>query len=95
MEDYDAKDGEYGMYVRSIEGNVACCRVISESGERSDLEVPVGDLEEACGEVCPGVIMDMTYRDGGFVFRRVERAEITRGELSEMLAKYEKIYGDV
>lgn len=97
MEGCDAKDGRYEMFVYSIEKKVAYCSVVDEGGGRSELEVPVGDLEEVVGvgEVVPGLIMDMFYCQGDFGFGRAERSNITQEELKEMLVKYEELYRDV
>ena len=98
MEDYNPKDGNYEMFITNIEDDTAYCEVIDNNIERSHMEIPIGDLEKACGhEVKPGLIFKVIVANQGesINFKHIKRAPVSKGEAAELVQHYKDKYRDV
>tara|TARA_Y100000310_G_C20451246_1_gene700851 strand:- start:114 stop:422 length:309 start_codon:yes stop_codon:yes gene_type:complete len=99
--DYQPKNGVYDMYIHNIKDSLANCVVLDDDGQKSYMEVPMGDLEKVCTSdkqiVEPGVIFLMYVKKGGeeIDFEYVERTPISKQELNQMVQTLEKEYGDI
>lgn len=91
-------DGDYEMFVREIVEGLAYCDVVDGVGQKSYMEIPVGDLERVCNErINPGLIFGVEVRNNGgdINFSPIERPFMSKEGGERMRQDYEEKYGDV
>lgn len=86
-------------FITEIDDDVAFVTLVDDVGEKSYMEIPLGDLKKSKIEHKPGTIFSFLFKRRGeweaVELSPIKRSPMTRSELENLLDYYKEKYGDV